>query len=133
MNLMEHLTAKAKKSMEEFIEDEGDINHNPDPCDYLRRKYWDWEDEFVDGPPWWDFPESDLTIQNINELLVVNAKFTKEYSRGVPKDPPLDVDTLLRRYARWMVSSYTHANVVNHTDHFKQTWEDVWEEKYPEV
>ena len=131
MNLMEYLKAKAKKSMEEFIEDEWGLP--PDPCDYLRDKYWDWENEFADGA-WWDFPESDLTIQNINELLVVNAKFTKAHSYNpcYSTDPPLDVDTLLRRYARWMVSSNTLANVVNHTDHFQRTWEDVWEEKFPE-
>ena len=127
MNLMEHLTAKAKKSMEEFIEDEGDINYNPDPCDYLRGKFNDWENEFVDSPtPWWDFPESDLTIQNINELLVISAKFTRRHLHGriYSTDLPLDVDTLLRRYAIWMIET--------EKDHFYQFWLDTWEEKYPE-
>ena len=132
MNLDSVLNAYAKKSMKEFIEDVGDINHMPDPCYFLRDKFRQWEDEFTDSP-WWDFPESDLTIQNINELLVINAKFTKEYSRNriYSTDPPLDVDTLLRRYAKWMVRNESYRN-QNGDYHFQQIWEDTWEEIFPE-
>jgi hypothetical protein len=120
------LNDNAKQSMEQFIEGEN-INHMPDPCDYLRDRFNQWEEDFANSPtPWWDFPEGDLTIHNLNELLVISAKFTERHSHGhiYSTDHPLNVDTLLRRYAVWMIDT--------ERQHFYQFWEDAWEKECPE-
>lgn len=116
MYLDRSLSDNAKQSIEEFLDEIGNNNHNADD------KFDEWVEEFTDTPtPWWDFPEGDLTINNINILLQTSAKFVEEFGAGQPDN----VDTLLRRYGLWEVQ-------YEQRDHFKQMWDDAWEEKFSE-
>jgi hypothetical protein len=116
MYLDSSLSTNAKQSMEEFLDEIGNNNHNADD------KFDEWVEEFTNtSSQWWDFNESDLTINNINILLQTSAKVVVEYEAEQPED----VDTLLRRYGLWQVQ-------YEQRDYFKQMWEETWEEKFPE-
>jgi len=57
-----------------------------------------WTNEFRDNPnPWWNFKESRLSIENINELLATEAEY-----RHMTTEQPITVKEFLQRYGKHM-------------------------------
>lgn len=100
--------------MEQYLEDldENNLDENP---------YDDWEDSFLHlGNLWWDFNESELTIDNINLLLWTSANYAGEYGT----DQPEDVMDLLRRFGVWEVKHGDDA----HT--YKEMWDTAFNARF---
>jgi hypothetical protein len=108
------LTNNARESMEQYMEDLDENNLDEDP-------YEDWIESFTNsGELWWDFNESELTIDNINTLLRTSAVLYGEYGG----DAPEDVIDLLRRFGMWQVKYGDDALS------YRQMWDEMWNAKF---
>ena len=92
------LKTKAQIAMTQFLEG---VNRETD----VDTHFEDFMNDFVgtlytETYPWWDFSEDDLSVKDINELLLANADLWEKSSEKKPWSPT-SVKELLRRYGIW--------------------------------
>ena len=99
MNLKELVEDKCQEIVDEIVENRKDLKHEDaeETFDaYLEEMFDSCED-------WWEFQESELNIDNINELLQSYESMKQEF--GEPAEQSLSVHYLLTLYGYWFAKT----------------------------
>lgn len=96
MNLKELFESSVNEMIDRIIEEESDLNNRD--LEELFDNYF--EDDFNSHYQWWSFNESELTIDNMNELLTCYSSLVSE---GLVTQNYLSVEKLLRLYPHYRV------------------------------
>jgi len=96
MNLKELFESSVNEMIDRIIEEESDLNNRD--LEELFDNYF--EDDFNSHYQWWSFNESELTIDNMNELLTCYSSLVSE---GLVTQNDLSVEKLLRLYPHYRV------------------------------
>jgi len=96
MNLKELLESSVNEMMDRIVEEQSDLNNQD--LEELFDTYF--EDDFNSYQFWWSFDESELTIDNMNELLTC---YSRMVSDGLATHNDLSVEKLLRLYPHYRV------------------------------
>jgi hypothetical protein len=95
-NLKELFESSVNEMMDRIIEEESELNNKD--FEELFDTYF--EDDFNSYYQWWSFNESELTIDNMNELLTCYSSLVAD---GVQDSLDLSVEKLLRLYPHYQV------------------------------
>jgi hypothetical protein len=98
MNLKEVFESSVNEMMDRIIDEESDLNNKD--FEELFDTYF--EEDFNSYYQWWSFNESELTIDNMNELLTCYSSLVSD---GLVTQNDLSVEKLLRLYPHYQVSS----------------------------
>ena len=96
MNLKELFESSVNEMIDRIIEEESGLNNRD--LEELFDNYF--EDDFNSHYQWWSFNESELTIDNMNELLTCYSSLVSE---GLVTQNDLSVEKLLRLYPHYRV------------------------------
>jgi hypothetical protein len=95
-NLKEVFESSVNEMMDRIIEEESDLNNQD--LEELFDIYF--EEDFNSYYEWWSFNESELTIDNMNELLTCYSSLVSD---GLAPCNDLSVEKLLRLYPHYRV------------------------------
>ena len=117
MNLKELVEDKLQAIVDEIVENRQDLHHDSeDTFDVY------FEEMFNSHADWWEFEQSELNIDNINEVLE-SYEIMKEEFGELPTEQPLSVHYLLTLYGYWFGKTLKDKYVNILKDAFEQNEE----------
>jgi len=94
--LKELFESSVNEMMDRIVEEQSDLNNQD--LEELFDTYF--EEDFNSDYEWWSFNESELTIDNMNELLTCYSSLVSD---GLVTHNDLSVEKLLRLYPHYQV------------------------------